>query len=176
MAPAISRRFESYCGVDISDSMVHQAAELHSSVANCGFLVAADQSLDRLADDEFDLIVSVLVLQHVPVTSTRAYLRSLVRVLKPGGLLVFQLPEHIPRAEKLLYDGRQAAYRGLRVVGLAPDFLHRRLRLCPMAMNFVPEREVMAVIERSGGAVAEVERPRGGFAIRDRVYYVTKER
>lgn len=174
LAPAISRRFGAYCGVDISESMVRQAERLHSSLANCTFMAAADQSVDVFGAATFDLVVSVLVFQHVPVASTRAYLRSLVRVLKPGGLLVVQLPEHIPWGEKLLYDGRWAAYRGLRRAGLPPSFLHRGMRLCPMAMNYVPEGEVVSVLQDSGGTVIHVERPRGGMAIRDRWYYVTK--
>lgn len=174
LAPAISRRFGSYCGVDISESMVAQAEHLHSSAANCRFVASADQSLDVLGDSAFDLVVSVLVLQHVPVASTRAYLRSLVRVLEPGGLLVFQLPEHIPRAEQLIYGGRGAAYRWLRRAGVAPGVLHRRLRLCQMAMNFVPETEVVAAVRDSGATVVHLERRRGGMAIGDRVYYVTR--
>lgn len=174
LAPAIAERFRSYRGVDISPSMVREAQRLHAALATAAFDAAPDQSLDRFADDSFDLVVSLLVLQHVPQSSIKPYLRSMTRVLRPGGLLVFQLPDHIPPPEKILYDGRRLAYRGLRRLGFSAGLLYRRLHLSPMAMNFLSEAEAVEVVTRNGARIVDVERPGGGMAIDDCVYYVTK--
>jgi SAM-dependent methyltransferase len=174
LAPALSSAFTSYCGIDIAEGMVAQARRLHARRANCAFLSGSDV-LDRLADRSFDLVFSLYVLQHVPERSTiRAYLRSFVRLLRPQGLLVFQLPDHIPPAEKLLYDTRRQLYRALHRAGARPELLHRRLQLSPMMMNFAPEREVLAVLRDCGAVVLDVERVPGGMAIRDTTYYVTR--
>jgi ubiquinone/menaquinone biosynthesis C-methylase UbiE len=175
LAPALLDAFGSYCGLDISAEMVAQARRLHATRSNCTFVGGGGAVLDRLPERSFDLVFTLYVLQHVPRRTTiTSYVRSFVRLLRPQGLAVFQLPEHIPPAEKLLYDARRAAYLGLQRAGAPSAFLHRALRLSPMVMNFVPEAEVVAAVGDVGGVVLDVERVPGGMAIRDRTYYVTR--
>jgi SAM-dependent methyltransferase len=175
LAPALSTCFENYCGVDISEGMVAGARRFHESRPNCNFVVNTDDTLTQFQDDTFDLIVTLLVLQHLPSRSIIAsYLSNFVRVLRPGGLLAFQLPERIPLPEKLLYDARHRLYDQLRRRRVPEDFIYRRLGLFPMTMSFVPEDVVVTLLRAGGGRVLDVERVRGGIAISDRTYYVTK--
>lgn len=177
LAPALSTAFEAYYGLDVSEGMVEQARELHAGRSNCTFLTTADDHLDRLASASFDLVLTLYVLQHVPRRATIAsYLRSFMRLLRPGGLLVFQVPSRIPPLEKLAYDTRRVLYRTGTGAGLPPALLHRSLRLSPMAMNFLPEDVAIATLADCGGVVLDVERVRGGIAISDRTYYVTRRR
>src|SRR5260370_1916346 len=44
------------------------------------------------ADDTFDAAYSVSVLEHIPDDGDTAALRELVRVVKPGGLVVVTVP------------------------------------------------------------------------------------
>lgn len=176
LAPALSRSFGSYCGLDLSEQMVNRARELHRSRANCRFEVAADSSLGRFSDGHFDLVVSVYVLQHLTDrASVLDHLASLLRVLRPGGLLVVQLPGSIPRPEKLLYDSRAALYTLLGRLGVPARVRYRRLGLFPSTMNAVPEAEVLALVAAHRGRVLTIERIRLGIAIADRTYYLTKE-
>ncbi len=175
LAPALSTGFETYCGVDISERMVAHARHLHASRPNCTFLVSSDDALQGMADASFDLVFTLYVLQHLPAPrSIVAYLRSFLRVLRPGGLLLFQLPARIPPLEKLAYDSRRVLYLGLRGAGASSRLLHRYLGLSPMVMNHLHESEVLAVLAAQGGMVVDIERVRGGIAIDDRTYYVTR--
>lgn len=174
LAPALSDRFARYCGLDVSELMVARARRLHASRSGCTFRSDVEQALVQLPDGSFDLILSLYVLQHVSRRTTMiSYLRSLVRLLHPCGLLVFQVPARIPPVEKLLYDTRRAMWLALRRAGIPSSFLHRYLAMSPMVMNFLPEPMVLAAIADGGGRVVEIERRSGGMAIEDRTYYAT---
>ncbi len=175
LAPALSGSFATYSGVDISDQMVALARRFHRSRPNCSFSMSADPTLAPFADRSFDLVITLYVLQHILSRATIAtYLGSLVRVLASNGLLIFQLPEYIPSAEKRLYDTRRAVHGQLRRLGLTEAVLYRRLGLFAAAMNFVAEDEVVAVLGAHGARVIDVEHGRAGLAIRDRTYYVVR--
>lgn len=175
LAPALSEVFDAYVGMDISERMVARALALHPSRPGCTFVVESDERLSRWADRSFDLVYSLHVLQHLDsASSILAYLASLLRVLRDGGLWVVQLPARIPAAERLAYDTRRSLYGRLAQMGLSPAFVYRHLGLFPMTMNFVPEDQVLALVRGCGGRVLDVERARVGIAIADRTYYVTR--
>src|SRR5690606_28251822 len=54
------------------------------------------QNLRRFADASMDLVFSLITLQHIPPKVSKGYLREFVRVVKPGGVIWFQLPTHVP--------------------------------------------------------------------------------
>ncbi|MDP8927612.1 MAG: methyltransferase domain-containing protein [Actinomycetota bacterium] len=175
LAPPLSRDFDDYWGVDISQEMVARARRLQASLRNCHFAVCADASLDRFPDRSFDQIVSVCVLQHIPAQETiTSYLRSFCRLLRPGGLLVFQLPAHISAVERFVHNARRGLYHRLGRLGVPDRLRFRRLGLFPMTMNGVSQAEVERILRTSGAEVLDVRSKRGGLAISDRTYYATK--
>jgi len=176
LAPGLSAQFDEYCGVDLSRKMVGEASDVHRARPNCRFLVNDDTTLEQLPDDSFDLIFTLYVLQHItdrPIILR--YLQSFVRLLRPGGLLVFQLPDHIPKVEKLFYDTRRNLFIGFEQLGIPGHLMFTRLGLHPMTMNFVPEELVVARLEAEQATLLRVESGRCGVAIRDRTYYATHE-
>jgi hypothetical protein len=73
--------------------------------------VNARPDLAVLPSLSFDFIYSDIALQHIPPDQSRAYIAEFMRVLKPGGLAVFQLTaEH-----------REAGAAGGRVAPMPPD-------------------------------------------------------
>lgn len=76
--------FDRLCGIDISA----EAVELARETVPAAELRRAP--LDRIPfeDEEFDLVVSLDVLQHLPEGQLDASLKELRRVLRPGGTLL----------------------------------------------------------------------------------------
>jgi SAM-dependent methyltransferase len=174
LAPALSSYFGDYCGVDVSAEMVDRARILHDQRLNGRFVVSDDDRLDQFSDGSFDLVLSLYVLQHLTDRSLiRSYVRNLARLVRPGGLLILQLPEHIPSAEKLFYDARRNLYRFLSRVRLSRELMFRRLGLFPMTMNFLPERTMLSTLEMARFELLGVDAERRGIAVRDRTYYAT---
>ena len=89
---ALAAGFDRAIGLDIAPSMIAKARELHAGLSNVEFRVNASDRLESIASDSIDLVYTRLVLQHMPPRYIRAYLAEFVRVLRPGGVAVFQLP------------------------------------------------------------------------------------
>ena len=86
----LARISDKVCGVDVSDSMLDEAARNCRSmgIENCTF-VKSDDGLTQL-EGSFDLIHSCLVLQHIPTARGMRLLEGLVRRLAPGGVVAIQ--------------------------------------------------------------------------------------
>jgi ubiquinone/menaquinone biosynthesis C-methylase UbiE len=83
----LARRFSSCIGVDISQQMIQRAESLNRYV-QCRYVTNLDTRLP-FADASFVFIYSNIVLQHMSQQLSAEYLREFVRVLAPGGALVF---------------------------------------------------------------------------------------
>ena len=85
---ALADHFESVVGIDISETMIAQAAVLNRHGERCRYVTG---TLKQFPVGEFDLAFSVYVIQHVPRSMQPEVLRDLVRVVKPGGLAAIQI-------------------------------------------------------------------------------------
>jgi SAM-dependent methyltransferase len=92
LARAFGNIFKEYHGVDISASMINLAKKLNPFPERCFFHLNVSSDLRIFQNNTFDLIYSILVLQHIGPDITKSYIKEFLRILKPGGLLVFQLP------------------------------------------------------------------------------------
>lgn len=173
LTQALSGYFEEAVGVDISQSMISRAEQLHHQ-PNCRFILN-DQASLPFPNEHFDLIYSAIVLQHVPDKSLiKMYIAEFVRTLRRGGLLVMQVPSHIRLRNRL--QPRRRLYALLRAAGISEEILYARLRLSPILMNFIPEKEVARVLESAGGRLLRaMADQRSGTHIASRTYYVTKD-
>ena len=169
---ALASRFERCVGVDVSGVMVERARELNRDVPGCSFVHNTSHDLAGFDDDSFDLVYTSIVLQHLEggKPAVAGWLRELLRVAAPDGLVVFQLPTSLPLGARL--QPRRTLYRALRRLGVRPGFLYWRLGLHSMRMTAVPEAEVEAIVREGGGTVLRVERERDPrFPIPGGVYY-----
>jgi SAM-dependent methyltransferase len=152
----LAERFRECVGIDISEGMVKLARDLNDDRPNCRFLVNAAPDLAQLESESFDLVYSSLVLQHMPsVEMVEAYVSEFLRVLRPGGLAVFQALSHIPLALRL--QPRRRVYSFLRSLGLPEQMLMMKMKLTPARGLAVPLPEMRAIIERHGGVVELAE-------------------
>jgi SAM-dependent methyltransferase len=169
---ALAPLFQNVVGIDISESMLRRAVALNPQ-KNCQFVHNDSDSLP-FPSEKFDLIYTALVLQHVPSQeSIRRYIAEFVRVLKVGGLLVMQVPNHVPLRRRV--QARARLYSWLRSAGLSEQLLYRRMGLHPIPMNFLPESDVVSILESGGGTALQiVPDQRAGPHIAGRTYYVSR--
>ena len=130
-------------GLDISEAMVTQATAA-ARTPNARFVHSAEGLPDAFPEGHFDLVYSEIVLQHIPDTDAiLRVLREFRRVVKPGGVVLFQLPAALPLGMRIKY--RRVLYHLLQKVGFSPAFLLRKLGLNPMKMSFVPSKVVLEI-------------------------------
>jgi SAM-dependent methyltransferase len=172
---ALSRHFTRCLGLDISAHMIDQARGGNADLENCRFDVHDGRDLSSCDSCSFDLVLSLLVLQHVPSADAKArYVQEFVRVLRPGGLLALQLPSRIPGWHRI--QPRPRLYGLLRRAGVSRTRLYRQLHLHPIRMSSLPHTRVEGLIRAAGGRMLDVrdETVEGGVISTD--YLATKDR
>jgi 2-polyprenyl-3-methyl-5-hydroxy-6-metoxy-1,4-benzoquinol methylase len=142
----LARHFEQVTGMDVSQTML-DAAKAYSdgSVVNCEYILNSGTRLNGVDDETYDLVYSSITLQHVPEMATLGYLAEFIRVLKPAGLAVIQLPAR-----------RRPSLR-TRLSWLMPQSV-RAKRHSGIEMNGIPRGEVLSALALAGGTVVDVQR------------------
>jgi ubiquinone/menaquinone biosynthesis C-methylase UbiE len=168
---ALSARFDSAVGVDISAGMVDQAQRLNEGFPACDFRVNATADLAQLETGSFDFVCSSIALQHIPtIQEIECFVTEFLRVARSDGLVVFGLPYYIPSLWS--FQPRRRVYALLRQLGVSERWMLRRTPLTPMRMTTVPEADVRVLLEREGAPVLHTERIDEG-PIRALRYYVS---
>ena len=158
---ALADHFQSVVGVDVASTMVSRARLLNQSYRNCRFVVAPRPQFREFAAGHFDVIYSRLVLQHIPPALVRRYIPEFIRVLAPGGVLMFQMPGEIaPEPEAAFLD---APVTGNGLKPYLPRALVRAYRLVKyrfivnttprMAMFGMARDTVLRLVPDAGGRV-----------------------
>jgi ubiquinone/menaquinone biosynthesis C-methylase UbiE len=149
LTQALAAHFPECWGIDISPTMISLAEKYSQDLSRCRFLLNDREHLEGLQDNYFGFIYTSIVLQHMAEKLSRQYLSELVRVLKPGGTLVFQLPDSL----------RVGLVKRLRIK-LA---LRSRIRTVfrgnknyVMEMHCMEEQTVRKLVHESGGQVVDV--------------------
>jgi SAM-dependent methyltransferase len=144
---ALAEHFAECWGVDISPTMVTRAKEFNRDLPQCRFLVNDRDTLEALPGSYFGFIYSSIVLQHMAERYIRKYLAELVRVLRPDGVLVFQLPDSLRGSALSRIRARMALRARLKSVFGKPQ---------GMEMHCIRESAMRRLIEASGARVADV--------------------
>lgn len=137
-------------GVDIAASMIDLARQYNKFPGRAFYHLNSASNLRLFNDGSFNLLVSVIVLQHIPNSLKRQYLAEFVRVLRPGGLAIFTVPSH----GDLSLEGIAR-----RTPNSLQNIYRRRRYGYESVIEFHPlrRRAVEAVIIEAGGEVAWVE-------------------
>lgn len=153
LARALAGRFAHVVGVDFSATMLAEAQAANSAIHNLEFLPNRGDDLPGIGDRSIDFIYSNIVLQHSPRKTQRLLLAEFRRVLKPGGVLVFQTPSH---SNMKTVHGVLHRLLGNRILNVV-----RRLRYGAgrvMEMHTLKKREVLSILLNEGLDIAHVER------------------
>lgn len=151
---ALAAYFDHVIGVDIAPSMIDIARKLHAGVHAVEFRVNTSGHLESIDSDSIDLVYTRLVLQHMSPRYIRGYLAEFVRVLAPGGVLLFQLPGENPIPVTITGGGLKRLLP--RPVILLVRAV-RQLRQFPrMEVHGLPRSEVEQLLASLGAPVLDV--------------------
>lgn len=92
LTQALARYMPEVAGVDIAPSMIAQAQSINRFGDKVTYHLNQRNDLSLFPSGSFALIYSNITLQHMRPRYARVYLQEFVRLLQPGGVLVFQLP------------------------------------------------------------------------------------
>ncbi|MCU1447932.1 MAG: Methyltransferase type 11 [Acidimicrobiales bacterium] len=121
-------------GVDIASSMIKRAQHYNRHGSRCRFHLNPNDDLRLFEDETFDLVYSAHVLQHMAPRYSRRYVDEFLRVLRPGGLALFQMTtEPTVGATEALSD---EAFRA------TVELQRKPLRIAPGAKALIPVRVV----------------------------------
>jgi len=176
LSRALATHVENVVGLDIAETMIAEARVLNRAVRACEFRVQRADDLSDFPDDSFDVVLTLLVLQHIPsVPTIENYLAEFVRVLAPQGLLVFQLPTSVPAKPPTAMRSRLRPIAVLlRRLGVSPHLLYRLGWSPAMPMTAISAERTLAVLAEAGGKVlTSYQTASHGGGIESRDYYVT---
>lgn len=127
-------------GVDISAEMIQRGHQRLRHLPNVYFHQGNGYDLAPFQSNAFDVVYCAFVFQHMPRTSVFNYLREVHRVLKPEGVVRFQVPN-------LLQHEQFESFKHFA----EPYFVHH-----PYPMNFYTPAEVIQLTAKAGFWVEEL--------------------
>lgn len=175
LTQALARHFQEVYGVDIAPSMIALANQYNRHVENCRYIVNDSEDLALFADDTFELIYSAITLQHMLPRYARQYIREFIRVLVPGGALIFQ----IPSGPIVVNRNGAINFPGL-ILRLIPktilDATYRKVRYGnrPRAESYwIRKDEMIHFLQNEGVRIVNVQETQGSI-LNDCRYLATK--
>ena len=121
-----------------------------------------------MESDSFDFIYSHITLQHIAPRFTKIYLKQFLRLLKPQGLLYFQLPSQPP-----------AGFKG-QLIAKTPNWLTKAYRSIRygnepiMEMNWISVAEITDLIQQAGGHIVKMQEKTLDDGFVNNWYFVVK--
>jgi ubiquinone/menaquinone biosynthesis C-methylase UbiE len=179
---ALAEEFRLCFGVDISSKMIEIAKSHNRFEERCKYVANPATDLKIFDVNYFDFVFSTNALQHNPPEVIRSYLLEFARILKPTGVLMFQIPiKHLAADQNTSYlrsfpkyhpkriwnklrgilighDAETRYYR-LKKLGFSKKWLNEKLDLHPrINMNFLEQKEIQDLLESQGCSIKHVEK------------------
>jgi len=171
LTQALALEFDHVTGVDLAADMLVHARQHNRRGDRVTYVHNPAADLACFADGSFDLVLSLITLQHIDPEYSRRYLAEFVRLCAPGGVAYFQVPD------------RRLNIRPSRL-SLYPPTVMKKLRRWlntftavqpAMEMHVLPREEVIALVTAAGGEVlATSASPKTGDDFVSYAYLVRK--
>lgn len=156
---ALASHFQQVSGVDIAESMIELANRYNKYPERCKYFVNTKDDLSLFGERSFDFIYTIIVLQHMRQEYAKSYIAEFVRLLKPAGVAVFQMPAKYtgpPHHALQPSIGQRISYRFKQMlkpwVGwMMPERAH-------MEMYGIEREEMLSYLKQLGVTVADVRK------------------
>lgn len=151
LTQALATEFKEVVGVDISNSMVDCARSYNRHGKCCRYVVNTSDDLELFGDESFDFIYTNRTLQHSPPEATTRYIAEFFRILRPGGVALFQVPSG-KRHDPGTFGAWMYGFRR----GTLKRFSKRLRGKPPVELHYVNQGIVEKIICENGGRLIEV--------------------
>jgi 2-polyprenyl-3-methyl-5-hydroxy-6-metoxy-1,4-benzoquinol methylase len=180
LAMPLARRCQEVVGVDISDSMLAEAAANSSEAGLSNIeLVKSDDELTQV-NGTFDLVHSFIVFQHIPHKRGEVILRALIDRLRAGGVGILHFTYANSTSTPLSRRALTAAYvRFPGLHGLRNLAKHESAAQPHMQMNRYDLNRLLRVLQETGCHRVHVrftEASYYGFPLYGVILYFSKHR
>jgi SAM-dependent methyltransferase len=184
LTQALADRFDRCDGVDIADSMIAEAERINRRGDRVGYHVNSRPDLTLFESETFDFVLSFIALQHMEPRYASRYIAEFIRVLRPGGITIFQLPtgRYLAPITPLADGAWRATITRLRtrVVPAAASSagsaeVDADTQRPVMEMHGIPPEQLRdALIAAGGEVVAQFDDQRGGPQVEGYRYVVRR--
>ena len=158
LTQALARHFDRVDGVDISPTMLAQAQSYNRHPDRVRYVLGESDRLP-LPDATYDLVLSKIVLQHMPPAMQQTYLREFLRVLVPGGYVIFQAVSKARHSNEGFFSTPVETPDGTATID----------------MNVFAREAVMQTVERAGGRILHaIPDPSAGSDYESLLYVATR--
>ena len=190
LTQALALYFDECIGVDISPSMIENARKHNHMGDKCKYVINEASNLSQFSDNSFDFVYSKLVLQHIRPKYSKEYIKEFIRIVKPGGLILFQIPYslEIPKRticgidipEKLL-QVKESIFRiskslcqNVKNNHIIRTWITKQKFQPVMEFYGIPREEVERIIEQNCGNVIKIDIDNNCPPWKGYLYFVTK--
>jgi ubiquinone/menaquinone biosynthesis C-methylase UbiE len=151
LTQALAEYFSEVVGLDISAPMVERAREYNRHGDRCTYRVNLVDDLSQLDSASFDFVYSDKVLQHMHPSISSRYIGEFFRILKPGGVALFQIPSG------RLYQPGSLGEKWYNISKGPLRSAWKRIRgMAPVEMHHIHESRVHNIIsEEKGELIAQ---------------------
>jgi ubiquinone/menaquinone biosynthesis C-methylase UbiE len=129
-------------GIDVSPTMIEKAQALNKDRGHLSFSLNKN-TRTNYEDDTFSFVYTTIVLQHIPYQQQIEYIGEFTRILKSGGVLVFQIPTNVISTGRASIiqriKSRLRVRERLSKIGIGKFY--------PMQMNSIAEDEIKRILE-----------------------------
>ncbi len=165
---ALAHHFDRVTGVDISAEMLVHARRHNRQGDRVAYKHNPVDHLGDFADGTFDLVFSVLTLQHMAPKYSRRYLAEFMRICAPGGAVFFQITARPVRPPRRSWYPPTVAKNVWRRINAS-------LAVRPaMEMHSLPRTDVELIIRAAGGEIVFVDDSHGTGTAFDSCVYLAR--
>ncbi|MEO0185515.1 MAG: class I SAM-dependent methyltransferase [candidate division WOR-3 bacterium] len=153
LTQALCEFFDECIGIDISFQMLRLARSYNKYGNRCRYILNCSSDLKIFKDEIFDFIYSNIVFQHLPPDLTLGYIKEFIRVLKKGGMIIFQITTGVVGIKNIMRRTISS------VLPVPLRHLYKKLRYKTWAikdMYYIKTEKLNDFITKSGGKIVDI--------------------
>jgi len=148
LTQALAPHFDRTYGIDISPSMIELANKYNKYPKKVEYILNDKDNLFIFKDDTFDFIYTNIVLQHIPKKYIFSYIKEFLRILKPNGILLFQLPSKRLMSWQTLIE--------IIFPKFVVDFAKKKINGAVMDMNTIRKEKIIDFLEKGHAKILDI--------------------